>query len=39
MQEIIQWLKDLWLTEEDLREYMTEAEWLEFIESVKSELE
>jgi transcription initiation factor IIE alpha subunit len=36
IEEIVEWLEYLWLTEEDLREDMTEAEWLEFIEAVKS---
>jgi len=39
IKEILEWLEQLWLTEEDLRNDISEADWLEFIEAVKSELE
>ena len=34
IEEIIKWLSELWLTEDELRKIMTEDEWLKFIESV-----
>jgi len=34
IEEIIKWLADLWLTEDELRKIMTEDEWLKFIEQV-----
>jgi len=35
IQEIIKWLEQLWLTEDELRKMVTQAEWQEFIERVK----
>ena len=34
IEEIIKWLVELWLTEDELRKMMSEDEWLKFIESV-----
>ena len=34
IEEIIKWLAELWLTEDELRKIMSEDEWLKFIESV-----
>lgn len=34
LEEILKWLTDLWLTEDELRKMMTEDEWLKFIEQV-----
>jgi hypothetical protein len=35
IQELVDWLEQLWLTDEEVRETSTEAEWLEFIEILK----
>jgi hypothetical protein len=35
IQELVDWLEQLWLTDEQVRETSTEAEWLEFIEILK----
>ena len=35
IEEIVEWLEDIWLNG-DLEGYMTEEEYLEFIEAVKS---
>jgi len=34
IEELIKWLDELWLTEDELRKMMSEDEWLKFIESV-----
>ena len=34
IEEILKWLADLWLTEDELRKMISEDEWLKFIESV-----
>jgi hypothetical protein len=34
IEEIIKWLAELWLTEDELRKMMSEDEWLKFMESV-----
>jgi hypothetical protein len=34
IEEIIKWLAELWLKEDELRKMMSEDEWLKFIESV-----
>jgi parallel beta-helix repeat protein len=33
-EEILKWLEDLWLTNEEVRKIISEEEWLKFIESV-----
>jgi uncharacterized repeat protein (TIGR01451 family) len=33
-EEILKWLADLWLTNDEVRKVITEEEWLKFIESV-----
>jgi hypothetical protein len=35
IQELVDELEELWLTDEELRANITEAEWLEFIEAVR----
>jgi len=35
IEEILKWLEDLWLTNDEVRKMITEDEWLKFIESVK----
>lgn len=35
IQDIVDWLEQLWLTDEEVRKTSTEAEWLEFIEILK----
>jgi hypothetical protein len=35
IQQLVAELEQIWLTDEDLRSVMTEAEWLEFIESIR----
>jgi hypothetical protein len=34
IEEILKWLADLWLTDEEVRKMITEDEWLKFIEAV-----
>jgi hypothetical protein len=34
IKQIIKWLADLWLTNEEVRKIITEDEWLKFIEAV-----
>jgi hypothetical protein len=34
-QELIDWLEELWLTDEEVRSTCTEADWLEFIETIR----
>jgi hypothetical protein len=34
IQELVKWLEEFWLTNEEIRSTTTEAEWLEFIESL-----
>jgi len=34
IEELIDWLEELWLTDEELRQQCTEAEWQEFVEAV-----
>jgi hypothetical protein len=38
IEEIIKWLEDLWLTNEEVRKTISEDDWLKFIESVKQAL-
>jgi parallel beta-helix repeat protein len=35
IEELLDWLQELWLTDEELREAMDEDQWREFIESVR----
>jgi len=35
IEEILKWLEELWLTDEEVRKIISEDEWLKFIESVK----
>ncbi len=35
IQELVDWLEELWLTDEQLRQQITEAEWQEFVEAVR----
>lgn len=35
VEEITEWLEELWLTDEDLRELTSEDEWQEFIEAIE----
>jgi hypothetical protein len=35
IQDMVDWLEQLWLTDEEVRKTNTEAEWLEFIEILK----
>jgi hypothetical protein len=35
IQDLVDWLEELWLTDEEVRKTSTEAEWLEFIEAVR----
>jgi hypothetical protein len=34
IEQIIKWLADLWLTDDEVRKMITEDEWLKFIEAV-----
>jgi len=34
IEEIIKWLEELWLTDEEVRKIISEDEWLKFIEAV-----
>ena len=34
--ELVSWLEEIWLQEEEIREIFSEAEWQEFIDSVKN---
>jgi len=36
---LLNWLDEVWETDSALSETMTEEEWLEFVESVKTALE
>jgi hypothetical protein len=38
IEEIMNWLAEVWLDPE-IQEHISEADWLEFIETLKSELE
>ena len=38
IEEILKWLAELWLTDEEVRKMITEDEWLKFTESVKQVL-
>jgi len=38
LEELLKWLEELWLTDEQLREMISEDEWLKFVEAVASEL-
>ena len=33
--ELVRWLEELWLTNEEVRKTNSEAEWLSFIETVE----
>jgi len=35
IEALIEWLEELWLTDEQLRQQFSKAEWLEFIETVR----
>jgi len=35
IEALIEWMEELWLTDEQLREQFSKAEWLEFIETVR----
>ncbi|MHC4085696.1 MAG: right-handed parallel beta-helix repeat-containing protein [Planctomycetota bacterium] len=35
LEQMIKWLAELWLTDEEVRKMITEKEWLKFIESLK----
>jgi len=35
IEELVDWLEELWLTDEELRKAMDEDEWQEFIEAVR----
>jgi len=35
IEELAKWMEELWLTDEQVREQFSEAEWLEFIETVR----
>jgi len=35
IQELVDWLEELWLTDEEVRSAITEADWLEFIETLR----
>jgi hypothetical protein len=37
IEEIIKWLEELWLTEDEVRKVISEDVWLEFMESVMQE--
>jgi hypothetical protein len=39
VEELLDWLEEIWQDNEDLREAIAEDEWEEFIKAVKSELE
>jgi hypothetical protein len=34
IEEIIKWLEELWLTDDEVRKVINEDEWLEFMETV-----
>lgn len=36
IEEILKWLEELWLTNEELRKLIPEDEWLKFIEAIES---
>ena len=38
IEEIIKWLEDLWLTNEEVRKIISEDDWLKFIELVKDSI-
>lgn len=38
IEEILKWLEELWLTDEEVRKVISEDDWLKFIESVKQVL-
>lgn len=38
IEELIKWLEELWLTDEELRKMISEAEWKKFIESVSESM-
>ena len=38
IEEILKWLAELWLTDDEVRKMITEDEWLKFTESVKQVL-
>jgi hypothetical protein len=38
VEEMVDWLEEIWATEDELREMITEDEWQEFIEKVKEEM-
>jgi hypothetical protein len=35
IQDLVDWLEELWLTDEEVRSTCTEADWLEFIETIR----
>jgi hypothetical protein len=35
LEQMIKWLAELWLTDDDVRKMISEKEWLKFTESVK----
>jgi len=39
IEELVEWLEEVWQENEEVRESISEQEWEEFIEAVKSELE
>jgi len=38
LEEITEWLEELWLMDERLTELTTDEEWQEFIEAIKNEI-
>jgi len=38
IEEIIKWLAEIWLTDEQVRKMISEDEWLKFMESLKEEI-
>lgn len=38
LEELLKWLTELWLTDEQLRKVISDDEWLKFVEAVASEL-